>query len=63
MLYIQIGIRTVGQAVSVGHMKEHAIVCSDYAIKTVQLYSSNNIERITEERHWQIEELQKIIGN
>ncbi|MEK7432203.1 MAG: putative immunity protein [Cyanobacteriota bacterium] len=54
-------LRTVGQAVSVGHMKEHAIVCSDYAIKTVQLYTSNNIEKITEERHWQIEELQKII--
>jgi hypothetical protein len=30
-------IRTAGQAVGVGHMREHAMVCSDYATKTIQL--------------------------
>ena len=30
-------VRTSGQAVAVGHMREHAIVCSDYAIKTIEL--------------------------
>lgn len=52
-------LRTVGQAVAVGHMKEHAMVCSDYAIKTVQLSSSNDLEKITAEREWQIHELMK----
>ncbi|WP_257667889.1 putative immunity protein [Parapedobacter tibetensis] len=52
-------LRTVGQAVAVGHMKEHAMVCSDYAIKTVQLCSSNDLNKITAEREWQINELLK----
>lgn len=52
-------LRTVGQAVAVGHMKEHAMVCSDYAIKTVQLSSSDDLNRITAEREWQINELMK----
>lgn len=55
-------LRTVGQTVAVGHMQEHAMVCSDYAIKTVQLHSKNNIEIITLERQWQINEL-KIMLN
>ena len=53
-------IRTVGQAVGVGHMKEHAMVCSDYAIKTIQLAFSNAKERITEERKWQLKTLKEI---
>lgn len=50
-------LRTVGQAVAVGHMKEHAMVCSDYAIKSVQLSSSNDLDKISAERTWQIDEL------
>ena len=53
-------IRTVGQAVGVGHMKEHAMVCSDYAIKTVQLAFPEDKEKITEERQWQLKALEKI---
>ena len=53
-------IRTVGQAVGVGHMKEHAMVCSDYAIKTVQLAFPNDKEKIAEERKWQLEALVEI---
>ena len=53
-------IRTVGQAVAVGHMKEHAMVCSDYAIKTVQLTFPNDKEKIIEERKWQLEALREI---
>ena len=56
-------LRTAGQAVGVGHMKEHAMVCSDYAIKTVQIAYSNNLKKITEERNWQIQELNKITCN
>lgn len=53
-------IRTVGQAVGVGHMKEHAMVCSDYAIKTVQLAFSNDMEKITEEREFQLKTLKEL---
>ena len=53
-------IRTVGQAVGVGHMKEHAMVCSDYAIKTIQLAFPNDEEKITEEREWQLKALKEI---
>ncbi len=54
-------IRTFGQAVSVAHMKEHAIVCSDYAIKTIQLIFKNDIDKITEERNLQFNELKKSV--
>lgn len=50
-------IRTAGQAVAVGHMREHAMVCSDYAIKTVQMSFPNDNEKITEERTWQLKKL------
>lgn len=55
-------LRAAGQAVGVGHMREHAMVCSDYAIKTVQLSSFNNFDKISEERKWQIDEVKKYIS-
>lgn len=54
-------MRTAGQAVGVGHMREHAMVASDYAIKTIQLAFSNDINKITEERQWQLNELKRFI--
>ncbi len=56
---IKIAIRSLGHAVGTGHMKEHAMVCSDYAVKTVQLLFPNQKEKITEERKWQLNELKK----
>lgn len=54
-------IRTAGQAVGVGHMKEHAMVCSDYAIKTIELAFPSEIgRRIIEEREWQLKELKRL---
>jgi len=50
-------LRTAGQAIGSGHMKEHAMVASDYAIKTIGLLNANNMEAITDERLWQLEEL------
>ena len=52
-------LRAAGQAVSSGHMKEHAMVASDYAVKTIGLLSSNNLTAITAERQWQLAELIK----
>jgi hypothetical protein len=54
-------LRVVGQAVSSGHMREHAMVASDYAIKTIGLISSNDIDAITFERKWQLIELKKFL--
>jgi hypothetical protein len=53
-------VRTSGQAVGVGHMREHAMVCSDYAIKTLELAFPDNFEKIKEERVWQLNELRRL---
>lgn len=55
-------LRVVGQAVGSGHMKEHAMVASDYAIKAIGLISSNNMEAITLERERQLKEIKKYMG-
>jgi len=55
-------LRVVGHAVASGHMKEHALVAADYAVKAVGLITSNNMSAITEEREWQLKEL-KIVSN
>jgi hypothetical protein len=52
-------LRAAGHAVGTGHMKEHAIICSDYAVKTIQLAFPDNIDKITEERAWQLKELKQ----
>lgn len=52
-------IRACGQAISVGHMREHAMVCSDYAIKTIQLAFPDQIDKILQERKWQLHELKR----
>jgi hypothetical protein len=54
-------IRTAGQAVAVGHMKEHAMVCADYAIKTIELAFPEGLNKAKEEREWQLKELKKYV--
>lgn len=56
-------LRVAGQAVGSGHMREHAMVASDYAIKTIGLISSNDIKSITLEREWQLNDLKKITSD
>ena len=53
--------RVLGQAVGVRHMREHAMVATDYAIKVVGLDSQWAMNRITEEREWQLKELIRYI--
>ena len=53
-------LRVAGQAVGSGHMREHALVASDYAVKTIGLLNSNNINAVTHEREWQLNELKRI---
>lgn len=52
-------LRTVGQAVASGHMREHAMVASDYAVKTIGLMSADDESAITAERQWQLNALKK----
>jgi len=53
--------RAVGKAVGVGHMRGHAMVASDYAIKAVGLNYKEDMDKIIEEREWQLSELKKYI--
>ncbi len=59
----QTALRVVGQALASGHMREHSLVASDYAIKVIGLVSSNDLDSITKERLWQRDELNKILRN
>ena len=52
-------LRVVGQAVGSGHMREHAMVASDYTIKAINLIKPNDFDAITKEREWQLNELKK----
>lgn len=54
-------LRVVGHAVASAHMKEHAMVASDYAVKTIGLIYPNNMEAITLEREWQLNEIRKLL--
>ncbi len=51
----QTALRVVGQAVAAGHMREHAMVSSDYAVKVINLLFPNDINAVRQERFWQIE--------
>ncbi|TFJ92357.1 putative immunity protein [Lentibacillus salicampi] len=55
--------RAVGQAVGVGHMRGHAMMATDYAVKTMNLAFSNDVNKVTEEREWQLHELNQYIKN
>lgn len=57
--YKKRALRVVGQAVGSGHMKEHAMVASDYSIKIINMISLNDFDSITKEREWQLRELKK----
>ncbi|WP_139224000.1 putative immunity protein [Lentibacillus halodurans] len=51
--------RSVGQAVGVDHMRGHAMMATDYAIITINLAFNNDMYKITKEREWQLQELNK----
>jgi hypothetical protein len=53
--------RAVGQAVGVGHMRGHAMVAADYAIKAVGLDFKDDMNKITDERKWQLQEFIKYV--
>ncbi|MGX8797868.1 putative immunity protein [Fusibacter sp. JL298sf-3] len=56
-------MRVVGQAIGSGHMREHSMVASDDAIKVIGLVYENNMDKISQERMWQLEELIRIVNS
>ncbi len=56
-------LRVCGQAVGVAHMREHAQVMADYAIKAINQKHQGDLEAVVRERRLQIESLQTFIGN
>ncbi|KGE18781.1 putative immunity protein [Paenibacillus wynnii] len=50
--------RSFAQAIATGHMRGHAMVSSDYAIKVTNLLTHNSLDASTKERERQL----KIIG-
>lgn len=59
-IVIQTALRVVGQAVAIGHMRKHAMVSSDYAVKVINLLFPNDVNAVRQERFWQIEHLKSI---
>jgi hypothetical protein len=60
---VKIALRVVGQSIATGHMKEHGMVASDYAIKYINIAFPNDTNAVTAERIWQIDSLQTHIKN
>ena len=56
-ILIQTALRVVGHAVATGHMREHAMVASDYAIKVINVNCLHDLVAVTQERRWQIDTL------
>lgn len=50
-------LRVVGHSIATGHMKEHGMVASDYAIKCINLAFPNDNKAVIKEREWQIKRL------
>ncbi|MCP1288429.1 hypothetical protein NK211_13675 [Mammaliicoccus sciuri] len=55
--------RVCAQAIATGHMRGHAIVSSDYAIKVMNIISNNDLKLVTEERNKQIHIAKDIMAN
>lgn len=52
--------RVAGHAVATAHMREHAMVASDYAVQVVSLLHPDSMDTVRKERLWQIRHLAAI---
>ena len=52
--------RVAGHAVATAHMREHAMVASDYAVQVVSLLHPDSMDEVRKERLWQIRHLAEI---
>ncbi len=56
---VSAALRVAGHAVATGHMRQHAMVASDYAIRVINLLYPNRMEAVKKERLWQIDHLKQ----
>ncbi len=54
-------VRAVAQAVSVGHVKEHALGTAWYAAKAVSFKSLGDFQKVEEEIKWQLDRLKVLL--
>ncbi len=59
-IIVSSALRVAGHAVAAGHMRQHAMVASDYAVKVISLLQPDSIEAVKEERLWQINHLKEV---
>lgn len=59
---VRAALRVAGHAVATAHVKQHAMVASDYAVKVVALLHPGDMDSVRKERLWQIGRLQTIKG-
>ena len=57
---LTVTFRVIGQAVASGHMKEHGMVASYYAIKLINLIYPCDMSKVIEERQWQLSKLDEL---
>ncbi len=57
---VSAALRVCGHAVATGHMKEHAMVASDYAVRVIGLLHPDKMDEVRKERLWQIDRLKEI---
>ena len=50
----QVVIRTIGHALSVCHMRDHAMVASDHAVKVINILYPGDMGAVSDERVWQL---------
>ncbi len=54
--------RVFAQSIATGHMREHAIVSSDYVIKVINILFPKDMLKVEEERNRQIELANQILN-
>lgn len=59
-IVVSSALRAAGHAVAAGHMRQHAMVASDYAVKVINLLYPDNMDAVRQERLWQINRLKEI---
>ena len=55
--------RSLAQAIATGHMRGHALVSSDYAIKAVNLLTESSLAASTNERERQLKIINELLKN
>ncbi len=53
-------LRTLGQLAATPHVKRHALIASDYAVKVVNLLHPGNMEEVRKERELQIRLMESV---